>query len=169
MKNLKKKTATLVTLSVVSMIALARATAQAQTLNCNIPMDFGTVINCAGGGTLRIDPATGAPSVTGCIATAPGGFGITHPSCTVGQTDFPPNPIQVSVTAPTFNINSGGNSMSVNNIGLINPSAPTGGPGPVVTITAQDAAVDIGATLNVGASQPSGSYSGTVGITAIFQ
>jgi hypothetical protein len=164
-----KKTATLVTLSVVGMIALARATAQAQTLNCNIPMDFGTVINCAGGGTLRIDPATGAPSVTGCIATAPGGFGITQPSCTVSQTGFPPDPIQVSMTAASFNINSGGNDMTVDNIGLINPSAPTGGPGPIVTFTAQSGVVDIGATLNVGASQPSGSYSGTVGVIAVFQ
>lgn len=164
-----KKTATLVTLSVVSMIALARATAQAQTLNCNIPMDFGTVINCAGGGTLRIDPETGAPSVTGCIATAPGGFGITQASCTVSQTGFPPDPIQVSLTAASFNINDGGNSMVVDDISMINPSAPTGGPGPVITITALNGVVDLGATLNVGASQPSGSYSGTGGVIAVFQ
>lgn len=162
MDRIVKKTATLVTLSVVTMMMLARGTARAQTLNCNFPLDFGTVVNCAGGGTLKIATETGSPTVTGCITSSPGG--INRGSCTVSQTDFPPQPIQVSVTATSFNINSGANNMAVNNFNL-----QTNAGGTMATTTALAATIDIGATLNVGPSQPGGNYSGAVNVTAIFQ
>jgi hypothetical protein len=111
---------------------------------------------------LKIATETGAPTVTGCITSSPGG--ISRGSCTVSQGSFPPQPIQVSVTSPSFNINSGGNDMVVDNFNLM-----TNGGGTVVTTTALAATIDIGATLNVGASQPSGSYSGTASVTAVFQ
>lgn len=166
MDRIVKKTATLVTLSVVTMMMLARGTARAQTLNCNFPLDFGTVVNCPGGGTLKIATETGSPTVTGCITSSPGG--INRGSCTVSQIPSPPDfliqQIQVSVTATSFNINSGANNMAVNNFNL-----QTDAGGVMATTTALVATIDIGATLNVGPSQPGGNYSGAVNVTAIFQ
>ena len=54
--------------------------------------------------------------------------------------------------------------MSVTNVNIVTNSGGTG-----TTVTAPFLNVPIGATLNVGATQASGTYTGALGVTAILQ
>ena len=73
--------------------------------------------------------------------------------------------MDVVVTTPSISITSGANSMTVNNFNLI-----TNGGGDSVSLPAQPfVEVPIGATMNVGATQASGSYSGNFTVEVTLQ
>ena len=161
-KSGKNRVKNMVGLSVLAASALgvAMPAALAQSVNCFQTMIFGSIIPCAGGGTVSIDPA-GTRTTGGCIS-------VTGPSargrCLLVGSFFPIRPMQVSITAPTFTITNGTANMNVNGFDL-----STAGNGPTITITSFIATVNIGATLNVGANQAPGNYSGTATINVNYQ
>lgn len=168
MKTRKKKkkgnkacNKTLVGLSLLAASAMGgMAPAAAQNVNCFQSLIFGTVTACGGAGTVTVNPA-GARSTGGCAT-------VSGPSsrgrCLLIGSFFPVRPMQVSITAPTFTITNGTSNMNVNNFDL-----NTAGAGPTTTITAFIATVNIGATLNLGANQADGDYSGSATINVNFQ
>lgn len=158
-KNHKKPSQFLVTLSLATVLSVFADEAQAQNLNCIEPLVFGEIIPCGAAGTVTVRPDN---SVTQSCVTL-GGSPTSRARCTVTQS-FPFRPIQLNVTTPVVNISNGGNNMSVTNFNVLTNSGGT-----QATITAPFADFPIGATVNVGATQADGSYTGTFGVTAILQ
>lgn len=158
MKN-KDSKAMLIKLSAATLLAMAPfGTVSAQTLNCGgSSLIFGSITPCGSPGTVTIRPdgsqtsscvSASVPFVAAnCIAT-PGGF---------------PVPMRISITAPTFTINNGGASMDVNDFNII-----TNANGPTATVTTFFTSFRIGATLNVGAAQAGGTYTGSFIVSVIF-
>lgn len=141
----------LVSLTLAGLIGLYRASAQAAStaINCLGNLDFGTIMPAAGAGTVIIQPG-GSRTTTGGVSVV--GGAVIIPSCVVtGSFDTS----QVSVTTPTVILNSGGDTMVLSDF---NVEIDNGGPAYTGTEISD---IQIGATLNVGASQASGSYSGT--------
>lgn len=133
------------TANVVAAIAISKTT----------DMDFGKVVTGATLGTVVLSTA-GARSATGGTklgnagATAAAAFSVSGES---GAT--------YAITLPTSStLTSGANNMTVNTF-TSNPSA-TG------TLTGGTQALAVGATLNVGASQASGAYTGTFDVTVAY-
>ena len=136
--------------------------AQAQNANCFQTLNFGSILACAGAGTVTVDP-TGARSTGGaaCLqASGPSSRG----RCLLIGSFFPVRPMTVTITTPTVNITNGTTNMSVNNFDLNTP-----GNGVSTTVTAFITVVDIGGTLNVAANQAAGTYSGAASIVVNFQ
>lgn len=132
---------------------------RAQTVNCAFDLVFGSVIPCAGTGKITVEP-TGSVSTSGCVTT---GGSQSQARCIIIQ-GFPIAPLQVSVTAPSYLLdNGGGDTMVVNGINLETPAG-----GLQYTFTDFFTSLDIGATLNVQANQPGGSYTGTFTVNAVF-
>lgn len=69
----------------------------------------------------------------------------------------------ISITAPTYTVSDGGNTMKVTGFDL-----QTTGNGPAITVTAFITVINVGATLSVGGSQASGVYKGTYTMNANF-
>ena len=115
-------------------------------------LSFGNIIADTDGGTVTIAPdatrtLTGlaSPSVTGTITAA---------SFTVTGLDA----ATYAITLPaTHTISSGGNDMTVDTF----TSTPDG----TGTLTGGTSTVDVGATLNVNANQPAGTYTNAAGFT----
>ena len=117
---------------------------------------FGELVAGATSGTAVVTPA-GSRTLTGGVATGNSG-GITSASFTV--TGLPL--LTYSITLPgSTSITAGGNSMTVNTF----TSTPSG-TGQLSVLGSQ--ALTVGATLVVGASQASGSYSGTFSVTVVY-
>ena len=117
---------------------------------------FGELVAGATSGTAAVSPA-GARTLTGGVSTGNSG-GITSASFTV--TGIPL--FTYAITLPSSAaITAGGNSMTVNAF----TSSPSG-TGQLSVLGTQ--ALTVGATLNVGASQASGSYSGTFSVTVVY-
>lgn len=149
-----------VALSVLAAAALPPSPAHPQTVKCIQDIQFGSIVSCGTANTVRIDP-TGTRSASGCLV-------VSGPSsrgrCIIKGKFFPVTPMTVSITAPSYNIASGGNKMVVDNFDLNTAAA-----GPTITVTAFITTVDIGATLNVGASQAAGTYTGAATINVNYQ
>ena len=145
-----------------SAAVAAAGPAAAQNINCFQTIIFGSFMECSGAGTVTIDP-TGTRTTGGAPCLS-----VSGPSsrgrCLVTGSFFPVRPMQVVITAPTFTITNGTANMNVNGFDL-----NTAGNGPTVTITAFISVVNVGATLNVNANQPEGSYTGVATITVNFQ
>lgn len=149
-----------VALSVLAASALTPSPARPQTVKCLQDIIFGSIVPCGSANTVRIDP-TGTRTASGCLTVSgPSSRG----SCLIKGKLFPITPMTVSITAPSYNIASGGNKMVVNNFDLNTPAA-----GPAITVTAFITTVDIGATLNVGAGQAAGTYTGAATINVNYQ
>lgn len=133
--------------------------AGAQNLNCFDNLLFGSMTPCGAAGTVTIQPDN-TPS-SSCVTV--GGAPQSRARCIVTQTP-PTRPIQISVSAATVTISNGTANMNVNGFNIISNAG-----GCCKTVTAPFVNIPIGATLNVGASQAAGSYSGTFGVTAILQ
>jgi len=117
-------------------------------------MSFGNIIASVGGGTVVLTPG-GARTPAGVTFPAVGGT-VTAASFNVaGQAN-----LTYSITLPaSHTINSGANSMLVN---AFTSSTLSG------TATLSGAGTDVltvGATLNVGAAQPAGTYTNLAGFT----
>lgn len=137
--------------------ATATATAKAKilaplTLTNNTDLDFGTIVS--GGSASTVVVTTGGAATCGsgltCIGTtSAAGF-------TLGGT----NGASVGISGPaTVTLNSAGNSMTAS----LTYSATT------VTLNATGGTFSVGGTLNVGAGQLAGNYSGTFIVTANYQ
>lgn len=137
--------------------------AAAQQINCAQMMMFGTIMPCpASAGTVTINPSNGSASAApGCLVLSPT---TTQGRCVVVGQSFPLITMQISITAPAIDLVSGTNKMVLNDFHLQSPGA-----GPVLTTTTAFLTVNVGATLNVGAAQPGGSYSGTVTVSVNYQ
>lgn len=147
-----------VKLSAATLLALIPQGAKAQSLNCFDPLLFGSITPCGAAGTVTISPSNSQS--TSCVAaTAP----YSRARCIVTQL-FPFRPIQIQITSPSFLISSGGNNMNVNAFNIISDAG-----GPSTTITAPFVNIPIGATLNVGSTQASGTYTGTFTISVVLQ
>ena len=121
-------------------------------------LDFGTLV-VTGAGTAVIDPVSGTESVTGPILPAgssahPAKFTATGSKNAVALIRLPKNPINVTRVGGT-------ETMTVTNWtqdGATNRRIP-------ITDTFD---FSVGATLNVGASQAEGTYTGTFNITVQY-
>ena len=117
---------------------------------------FGELVAGATSGTAVVTPA-GSRTLTGGV-TAGNSGGITSASFTV--TGLPLFTYAITLPGST-SITAGGNSMTVNTF----TSTPSGS-GQLGVLGSQ--ALTVGATLVVGASQASGSYSGTFNVTVVY-
>jgi hypothetical protein len=156
-RSIEKKQ--LIQMSLGTLMAVFPAEAYAQSLNCVNQLIFGQIITCGAAGSVTVN--TNNTSSSSCV-TASGP--ISRARCIVTQT-FPFRPIQFSINGTSFNITNGTSNMSVNNFRMLTSSSPCC----TTTQTVPVLDVPIGATLNVGAAQPAGNYSGSFGVTAILQ
>lgn len=164
--------AIVVSLSVMT-ITPARAVsssgnAEANIVSLTVPalteiddLDFGEVISGGGPGTVAISTA-GVPTLAGVSQTpsSPHHQGIMR---IIGD---PGRPVDISMAAPSYPVNNGAFTMNVNNFDL------GGGPNNAHTVTVGGAGtidVNIGATLNVGAGQQIGTYTGSYTLNADYQ
>lgn len=151
----------LVKLSLATIISVFPSKVHAQSLSCVENLIFGEIITCGGAGTVTVRPDNTNTSSCVTVGSAP----LSRARCVVTQS-FPFRPIQVNVSSSATINDGGGNSMNVTGFNIITNAGgtgytqPTGGP---------FLDVPIGATLNVGATQASGVYTGTFGVTAILQ
>lgn len=151
----------MVTLSVAAILTATPDKAMAQSVICPQPMNFGEVITCAAGGTVKITPGE-VRTPGGCVMVTGAPYSMAR--CVVTQA-FPYKAVQISVTAATYTINNGGGkNMSVNAFNIV-----TDANGRTYTTTTAFVSVPIGATLNVDPLQTTGSYSGTFTFSAVFQ
>jgi hypothetical protein len=120
------------------------------TITFNNDMNFGNLFSAASIGTVELTPAS-ARNVGGGVTLAPGGAPAAA-QFTVGGTGL----VSYSITLPSTDLtltNAALNTMTVN--GWTSTPTTTG------TIGAGGTQVlRVGATLNVGASQPAGVYTG---------
>lgn len=172
--------------AMVALSGLAAGEAVAASANINIdavvlraialaevsPLDFGT-FSATGAATIQVDPD----------GTITNGAGITH----IGASTPNPAkveikasagyPIDVSVGATAVSITSGANKMKVDTFDLattVGAGVNGGGTAEVYTLAgvlgaAATASFFAGATLNVGAGQAAGVYSGTFVVNAAYQ
>lgn len=148
----------LVQLSLATVLGIFPNQAKAQNISCS-GIVFGEIVTCGAPGTVTVRPDN--TTTSSCVTV--GGAPQSRAVCAVSQS-FPIRPIQINVTSTSVLLNDGGNNMNVNAFNV-----RTNAGGTITTITGPFFTVPIGATLNVGATQAGGSYSGTVGVTAILQ
>ncbi len=120
-------------------------------LTKNADLNFGSMVSGTSAGTVTVT-STGAVSSTGGVTlvpstTAPADFTLSN-----GPAGGPH--IYLIQLPSSVTITSGGNSMVVNNF---DNTAPTLG----IIANSSSRSIGVGATLNVGANQPSGTYTGT--------
>lgn len=155
----KKDKKLLVQLSLTTLVAALPSSAFAQSLNCVNQLIFGQIITCGAAGSVTVNPNN--TSSSSCV-TASGP--VSAARCVVTQS-FPFRPIQFSINGTNFNITNGTSNMNVNNFNMFTNAGGCCTTTQVVPVLD----VPIGATVNVGATQPSGNYSGSFGVTAILQ
>ncbi len=160
-QNIRKKESILVALSAVILSGIHPEQVRAQSISCPQPMNFGGAIQCGTASTILLRP-NNTRVVGGCLVPSAAPF--ARGRCNVTQT-FPLRPVIISVTATSYKMSaSTGKTMTVNAFNLL-----TNAGGPTVTTTAFFVSVPVGATLNVGANQTAGTYTGTVTINAVKQ
>jgi len=125
------------------------------TLTKQADLDFGRLSSGAAGGTAVVSSA-GARSVTGDVVEE-GGTPTSADFDITGESG-----LTYDITLPTsISITSGGDSMTVNTF-----TDDKGGSG---TLTGGSDSFSVGATLNVAASQNTGTYTGTFDVTCAYQ
>lgn len=123
------------------------------------PLSFGSIMPGTGAGTLTIDPSSGAESATGGIVT-------TGVSPAVIQVTAEPGLQLLASTDSSVTLYSGADTMVVDGFNI---QTPTGGDNTVLTLSSNSEDVMIGATLQIGANQPPGNYTGTFTYTVDYQ
>ena len=145
----------MVALSVLAVaVAGSAREVGAQTLNCSQGIEFGTYAACGVANTATMAP-DGGLTTSGCLSPMGGGLaGFCILTGIVGTT-------LITVAGPGT-INSGGNSMVVDNFLLQVSGSPTAVPSIAISAspTSPNISFGIGATLHVGATQAGGSYTG---------
>jgi hypothetical protein len=115
-------------------------------------MNFGNVAVNAAGGTVVLLPAGTRSATLGVTLPAAAG---TVSAATFDVAGSGTSTYSIAIAPASILITSGGNSMSVGTF----TSTPSG----TGALTAGAQTINVGATLNVGGSQPSGSYTTPVG------
>lgn len=149
---------TVLVLSALSISASAQETASATatativtpiSITKDVDMNFGNVaVQSTAGGTVVLSPAGGRTKTGGVTLPTTAGT-VTAASFTVSGTGN----YAYTITLPSLahTISSGANTMTVTDF----VSTPSGANG---ALTAGEQILNVGATLNVGAAQPSGVY-----------
>jgi hypothetical protein len=137
-----------------STTASARVLAKIQLAKLT-DLNFGDLVAGAAAGTVVVDIA-GARTSTGGVSLAAG---------TVSQASFTvtgePNKSYTITVPASVTLNSGANTMAVNTF-VLNPVTPATIP------VGGTQALNIGATLNVGANQATGSYTNTFNVVVAY-
>ncbi len=160
-KNKQSKANIVVSLSMLSMLgvsAIKTAKAQIVSFSCPQPLLYGQITSCGTGPNTVLITTGGTRTVGGCLTGGAAPF--TNAACNLVQGGLP-RPARFSVAAGANTLNSGVNTMTYNNINLV-----TNAGGLTQTMTGFFITVPIGATLNVPASQPAGTYTGTFTLNA---
>ena len=124
------------------------------TVTNTAPLDFGSLAPGAVAGTVVISPA-GGRATTGGVSGISGTFGpgAFNVAITSGSATF------FFLLPTTATLSSGANTMTVNAFTSNPPPNSATVPGPPGSRS-----LSVGATLNVGANQPAGTYTGTYSI-----
>jgi hypothetical protein len=122
-------------------------------------LDFGTVVTSASSGTVTVDPSTGT-------ATPSGGVTLVGTTSTAAQFDFAGTANQqvsfaISSSLPISLTDGVGDSLSLSALNLSTTSA-------IVDPTTLTVQVGVGGTIDVGANQVDGLYSGQFDVTANY-
>lgn len=175
-KKSKAKLSALSTAAVVTLSLMAVRQAGAVTANLNMQaeilssflavtstqgLDFGAVIAGGGVGSVKIDTA-GLPTygvVTPIVSQIPS-EAIMKVFGTTGKI------VTLSVTKPTFTVSNGTSTMKVSQFQI---QTNAGGGLKTFALSAGTMPVPVGATLAVGAAQPTGTYKGAFTVKAVYQ
>lgn len=155
---------TLVSINVNAQTASASANATGSAtiiapiqISKTVDMSFGNIVAGAGSGTVVL-ATNDSRSKTGDVilpAATPG---------TIASAQFKVTGLAnatYAITLPTtLNISNGSQSMTINSF--------TSTPSSTGTLTSGEETVKVGATLNVGASQASGNYTGSFSVTVAY-
>lgn len=128
-------------------------------------LDFGRVISTNVAGTVTIS-AAGVRSTTGGVVTVGNDFQVARFAGRGTQNQR----LRIQIT-PTITLTGPGPSMTVNNFTIgPAPSLQPAGASPNFRIIPADGIFwfTVGGTLNVGANQPGGTYSGTFNTTLVY-
>jgi hypothetical protein len=156
MKQMKKLISFLLVLVAFTAVSYAQVSADATatativspiTITKTVDMDFGNVAVSSVAGTVILTPA-GTRSTTGGV-TLPATTG-TVTAAAFNVTGTPAYTYSIAITGSPLTVTSGANTMTV--------TAFTSTPASPGTLVAGDNALTVGATLNVGANQASGTY-----------
>lgn len=159
-KHLGLSTLSLIPLTVIPHQAVAMLSI---VVSGTVDMNFGTMTVGAVGGTIEVNNA-GARSVTGDVTPIVGGSVPSNGAFSVaGSTGLA---MDVSVTAASFDVTNGTTVMSVDNFQLLSDVGGTAG---TITLAANPSSYTLGATLNVGAGQAEGTYTGEYTISVNYQ
>lgn len=159
----KQHSPVLVTLSVLLAGLCSPAAAYAASVTCSGPVDFGQIASCAGSSTITVR-ADGALSTTGCATPLGGAY---HPGlCIANTTATVTTAYMVSITPTSIPLAGGAPTMTVNDFKMRKNDGPT--VGSAFTATEAILSIDVGATLNMNANQPQGSYSGSYTLTVNY-
>ena len=158
-KNLISQPKVLLTCSLA--LSLMPNAVQAQSISCFQNLNLGSIVACpATADTVRLAP-TGGTTAGGCSSA--GGSPLRGRCLLQGQFS-PVRVMQVTIAAATVAITNGTSNMNMTNFDW-NTTAG----GPTTTVTAFITTVDLGATLNVKAAQPGGTYIGSFTVTVNYQ
>lgn len=162
--NKKQQSPVLVTLSVLLAGLCSPAAAYAASVTCSGPVDFGQIASCASSSTITVR-ADGSLSTTGCATPLGGAY--SPGLCVANNTTTAATPYTVSITPTSIALAGGAPAMTVDNFKMRkNGTAPSFS----ASFTATEAilSIDVGATLNMNANQPQGSYSGSYTLTVNY-
>lgn len=126
-------------------------------------LHFGEMTRGAGG-TMVVTTTTGARTATGVSAVT--GSGLEQQGIISIAADTGTN-VDLAVTATSFTVVNGtAQTMVVDNFNIVSDA---GGTAQTVTLPASPTSFNVGATLNVGAAQASGTYTGAYTLSANYQ
>ena len=156
-------------LIVLSALVAACAAAQPAQAACSSALiaiaivsptvDFASAVPCSGPGTITISPNTGVRSTTGCLSVT---GSVVRGAVQVASNQAKGNEkVRVSVTSTTVTLSAGTKTMLVTGIDFHPKNGPPITQGGKATVT-----YNVGATLNVGANQGAGSYTGSLTVLA---
>jgi hypothetical protein len=141
-------------------LLLASAGAEAQTLGNTAALSFGS-FTAGAGGTITVNTA-GARFRTGSVILVSQGGGASAAQFTITGTANAAFAITLPADGTVFLSDGGAGSMALNGFAS-NPS------GSGVLSGGGTQQISVGATLTVGSSQASGSYSGSFNVTVNYQ
>lgn len=160
--NLSSVALTLIPLSFVPCIADAQTIPIAVSASQNL--HFGFFYTNGSTGDVIIDTAGSRSFAGGAVGIVGAGLESRGELSITGSTGAV---VTIAFTAPNFNIVNGtGNVLVVDNFQL---DTPTGGSTITKTLATSPTIVPFGATLNVPSGSDSGTYTGTYGISVVYQ
>lgn len=124
------------------------------------PLHFGSIDCTAGSGSVIVNPNNGTATGAGCIATVGGTPGQAQVRVIAGQGSSQQK-IRVNLTSTAITINNGGaQTMPVTAIQFKGKDTATINGNATKTYS-------IGGTLNINSTDPNGTYTGTVSVSAV--